>query len=91
MKMVSGEQVNHLAMGHRIKHPKQPFEPNVFVADISVEKHFLPQSFLQHLPNAMFEVSSDLKVLGVFLIESTADNTELLLDYKELHLLDRRQ
>lgn len=91
MKMVSGEQLNHLALGHRIKHPKHPNVPNVFLADISVEKHFLPSSFIEHLPSAMFEYSKELMVLGVFLAEDTGDNTELLLDHKELHLFERNQ
>lgn len=89
--MVLGEEINHLAMGHYINHPKRPFSPNVFINDIEIEHHFLPHSFLEHLPNSSLENMSLIRVLGVFLMEETHDNTELLIDLKELHLLQKEQ
>jgi hypothetical protein len=89
--MVSGEQINHLAMGHHINHPKKPYVPNTFVCDIIIERHFLPDSYLEHIPNAIFEATTFYYVLGVFLLEETKDNTELLIDYKDLHILKKEQ
>lgn len=91
INFVSGEEANHLAMGHYIKHPKKPYYPNVFLADIEMERHFLPNSMLSHMPNGMYDNHEAICFMGVFLIGETADNTELLLDYKEMFLLDKKQ
>lgn len=89
--MVLGEEINHLALGHHINHPKRPFVPNVFINDIEIEQHFLPLAFLEHLPNSTFEEMTMIRVLGVFLSEEVRDNTELLIDLKDLHLLQKEQ
>lgn len=78
-------------MGHLINSPKRPNFPNVFVQDIEIEKHFFPSSFFKYLPcntnmNLPFKI-----VLGVFAAEEIHDNTELLIDYKDLFILSNKQ
>ena len=89
--MVFGSQINHLGMGHHINHPKKPNVPNVFISDILIEKHFLPHSYLEHLPSAMHETNKYYITPGVFLLEETKDNTELLIDYKDLYIFEKNQ
>jgi hypothetical protein len=91
LKLVFGSQINHLAMGHHINHPKKPNVPNVFMSDITIEKHFLPNSFLEYLPCNMFEDWKYIKVMGVFLMEEMGDDSELLVDLKDLYIFEKEQ
>lgn len=57
-------------------------------AELQIERHFYPQSYLQYIPSHCNDEKDRFKAMGIITIDDVNDNTELFVNYYDHYDLD---